>query len=60
MVKQGSLLVLTFLWDQIIGCNGEARLFARADHFVGPDIGCNGEIRLSAHADPSVIPDHWL
>ena len=37
MVKQGCLLVLTLVWYQIIGCNGEARLSARADPCVIPD-----------------------
>ena len=34
MVKQGCLLVLTLVLYQIIGCNGEARLPARADFCV--------------------------
>ena len=37
MVKQGCLLVLTLVWYQIIGCNGEARLSAPADLCVIPD-----------------------
>ena len=37
MVKQGSLLILTLVFYQIIGCNGEARLSARADFCVIPD-----------------------
>ena len=37
MVKQGCLLVLTLVRYQIIGCNGEARLSARADPCVIPD-----------------------
>ena len=37
MVKQGSLLVVTLVWYQIIGCNGEARLSARTDLCVIPD-----------------------
>ena len=37
MVKQDCLLMLTFVWYQIIGCNGETRLSARADPFGIPD-----------------------
>ena len=58
MVKQDCLLVLTLVCYQIIGCNGEARLSARADPCVMPDHFCNGEARLSARADTCVIPDH--
>ena len=60
MVKQDSLLVLTLVLYQIIGCNGEARLSARADPCVITDHFCDGEARLSARADHCVIPDHWL
>ena len=37
MEKQDCLLVLALVWYQIIGCNGEARLSARADPSVIPD-----------------------
>ena len=37
MVKQGCLLVLTLVWYQIIGCNGEAGLFARTGLCMVPD-----------------------
>ena len=60
MVKQDCLLVLTIVLYQIIGCNGEARLSARADSCVIQIIGFNGVARLSAHADPCVITEHRL
>ena len=37
MVKQDCLFVLTLVWYQIIGCNGEERLSARADPCVIQD-----------------------
>ena len=52
MVKQDCLLVLTLVWYQIIGCNGEGRLSARTDPCVMPDYFCNGEAGLSARANP--------
>ena len=60
MGKQDCLLVLILVCYQIIGCNGEERLSARADPCVIPDHWCNGEARLSCRADTCVISDHWL
>ena len=60
MVKQDCLLVLTVVRYQIIGCNGEERLSARADLVRYQIFGCNGEARPSARAGPCVISYLWL